>query len=566
MTGDVAGSSRQRQLRLAYGLLAVILALFSYYVSTLYIKAVPLGEPPDEYAHLTYLKEISQNGRLIPDYSGSVIMNSPRKNYLQHPFLYYTFTGLVGRAMHWDARTNFRNYRRLSSIFVSIGVLLWVLVCRRLDLGLMQTCAVTLAACAIPMFTYLAGSINNDNLAYLGVAIFFYGLSGLLTRSPKTWLVLSLGAIIVFLTKATAGLFITIYVFSVTALLACHHFRHRIKDRYLLHNLVKSGILIACICCAYYIPIIIAYHTPFPHAGETRSIHNPPDHPYNFIQYSEIFVRVMLYSLPRVISHKSFAPIPAGHMASFYLMLGSALASWALLAFRKATPVLYAIHIFIFSLLATLLCHDAYLYHGYLRSGLIAGIQPRYYNYTLPGIFICAFYAIRHSSLRKTAFVIFAVSIPSVMVNSIGRGLSAHSQVEAMKHTVVNMDMNHPIVSNASIAGASKAGSEVALGHIDSVQHDSHTTITITGWTVDQRSHTTPDILLVTYKSKLIGVVSNFSARPDVAKSLDQPMALDSGFEIRIKNIPPSIDVCEIHILSRQRHGSLAKLPMPNCP
>src|SRR3546814_17398750 len=67
--------------------------------------------------------------------------------------------------------------RILSACLVGAGFLFWLLAFRNFNLTLAAAVIGTLATCAIPMFTFVAGSINTDTLAYLSVGLAFFGLS-----------------------------------------------------------------------------------------------------------------------------------------------------------------------------------------------------------------------------------------------------------------------------------------------------------------------------------------------------------------------------------------------------
>src|SRR5690606_23832495 len=169
--------------------------------------------PPDERAHATYVNEVARDGRLVPDYEHSRILPSRiRKNYLSHPPLYYTTLGLMGRTLDWDAVDAYRGYRMLSATMVALGMFFWMLAGRGLSVPPTWLLAAAAATNAIPMFPFLAGSMNNDNMAYLGVAMAFFGL---------VWLrrLLALG-----LYFGTLGLLVGFLYQTATALVAMAFF------------------------------------------------------------------------------------------------------------------------------------------------------------------------------------------------------------------------------------------------------------------------------------------------------------------------------------------------------
>src|SRR5690348_17283875 len=90
-----------------YWPVALIVAAMLLASSWFYVHAVPVGDPPDEWAHLGYVADIAVKHHLIPDYRHSAVLNSPAPNYLQHPPLYYTIEGSFGRLFHWDPKKAF---------------------------------------------------------------------------------------------------------------------------------------------------------------------------------------------------------------------------------------------------------------------------------------------------------------------------------------------------------------------------------------------------------------------------------------------------------------------------
>src|SRR3546814_9954050 len=96
--------------------------------------------------------------------------------------------------------------RILSACLVGSGFLFWLLAFRNCNLTLAAAVIGTLATCAIPMFTFVAGSINNDTLAYLSVGLAFFGLSRFRLQPDSRDVIgfscFAAGLIIAFLTKA----------------------------------------------------------------------------------------------------------------------------------------------------------------------------------------------------------------------------------------------------------------------------------------------------------------------------------------------------------------------------
>jgi 4-amino-4-deoxy-L-arabinose transferase-like glycosyltransferase len=148
-------SSRARNLdRVMLGTVIAVFAVFAI----AYTRITPLGASPDELSHLHYITGISDHLRLPP-------ADEPER---QQPPLYYLLGAIVARLTGDDARLI-----RLVSVVLGVLTILTVyLVARRL-FPLRPYLAVGAAGLValLPETQYLAGAINDDNLAWLAGAL-----------------------------------------------------------------------------------------------------------------------------------------------------------------------------------------------------------------------------------------------------------------------------------------------------------------------------------------------------------------------------------------------------------
>lgn len=428
--------------RESYWPLALVLAVLLLATSWFYAHKVPIGDPPDEWAHLSYIAEIANGHHLIPNYMQSVVLNSGAPNYLSHPPLYYTVEGLFGRLLHWDPQRDYTRYRELSSLWVALGLYFWVLACGEFGLDRICTIGVTAACFAIPMFTYLAGAVNNDNLCYFGIALFFYGFGLLQNRITAAPYVVALGTLVVFLTKATGALFLTMFLLT-WVLLAPKQIKWWLRDRSTRNAIMGVVILLAL----YYVPTLIAYHTPFPHAGTAQLAVIAPHPALTFTQFPKAFAGLMVERLPIIFAQVSWAPIPAKLFKWFYLMLAIPLLAW--LVWRPFATPSWQRNLgdaFLIALLVTLLVNLWLSWQAYRIFGQIPGVQPRYYNYALPGLFVIAFMEnARVRVLRRIlliAFVLLAVIFAA--------RIPFRSAIEMDKQTSISGQSGVTISSNSS--------------------------------------------------------------------------------------------------------------------
>jgi 4-amino-4-deoxy-L-arabinose transferase-like glycosyltransferase len=148
-------SSRARNLDRV--MLGTVIAVFAAFAIA-YTRITPLGASPDELSHLHYITGISDHLRLPP-------ADEPER---QQPPLYYLLGAIVARLTGDDARLI-----RLVSVVLGVLTILTVyLVARRL-FPLRPYLAVGAAGLValLPETQYLAGAINDDNLAWLAGAL-----------------------------------------------------------------------------------------------------------------------------------------------------------------------------------------------------------------------------------------------------------------------------------------------------------------------------------------------------------------------------------------------------------
>jgi hypothetical protein len=197
--------------------LALFMLVFVILQGVVMASHSPLSYPPDEMPHLSYINDSIRSPQALPNYSDGKIMGFTQTNYLGHPPLYYSALGVVGKLFSLSPKADYLVFRLISVGFVGLGLALVVLMARELRLA-QTTIALLLFACAsVPMFSYIAGSVSNDTLLYLGMSMGFYGLSRMTNparNGPDALapVVLLAGLLIVFLTKATGIVFMILFL------------------------------------------------------------------------------------------------------------------------------------------------------------------------------------------------------------------------------------------------------------------------------------------------------------------------------------------------------------------
>jgi|GEM_PF-1961128 len=538
--------------------LATALGLFTLGCAWMQASLTPMGTPPDEWAHITHVHEIVVDGRLIPDYADSRILPARKVgNYLGHPPLYYTAEGLAGRLAGWpDPAERVLPYRKLSALFVAIGVGLWVLAGRTLGLPSTLLVATVAAANAIPMFPYLAGSLNNDNLGYLAVALAVYGLVRLDAWPRAGCYIAALGLLMALLTKATVVVFLLAFF---ACWLSLRMRRDGTAPEY--RHLLGAMALAAVVAVAYYLPVLARYGTPFPRSGQLRADLGPPAEPLGPANLLSEFARQMWQRLPEISSHASLAPLAGPLTHAMYALLLLPLLAWVVSLASKAErerPAFAFGVAFIAALGAMLAVHFFMFWQGYRAHGVLSGLQPRYYSFLLPGLFIIGFLACDRS--RPVALLATTFSLLAALLLSVSPARSVQAQMallDAPPPTHLSLDGRHP-----------DPGKEVSppgmAGYVDEVAIRPGS-IRIRGWAIDAASRSRAQRVWVFIDHRPIGAVPTNRGRTDVARALGNFEAMRSGYAATIETGDERIDACRLIVAAEQGDGTLAALVNNGC-
>lgn len=138
-------------------LLGIVIAVFTGF-AVAYTRITPVGASPDELSHLHYINGIADHLRLPP-------AGEPER---QQPPLYYLLGAIVAKLSGDDPRLI-----RLVSVVLGVLTILTVYAVARRLFPLRPALAVGAAALValLPEAQYLAGAINDDNLAWLAGAL-----------------------------------------------------------------------------------------------------------------------------------------------------------------------------------------------------------------------------------------------------------------------------------------------------------------------------------------------------------------------------------------------------------
>lgn len=542
--------------------LAAVLAVFTYAMGWTALDTTGFGHPPDEWAHVTYLDEIAAGDRLVPDYADSRILpQRVRPNYLNHPPLYYSVLGLAARAMGWDAVGDQHRLRALSAAMVALGMFFWVLTARLLGVPPAWAAAIVTACNAIPMFPYLAGSLNNDNLAFLGVAVAVYGAALVARRPGPGLLVAATGLAVTVLAKATAGLFLS--VFAVAWVAAWGWPRWRGRQLPPLAWWLGAGCVLL-LAAAWFAYALARYGGLFPSAGETYPT-MPPESPVGATAFAVEFTQQIWKRLPIVTSHRSLDPLQ-GHLRTlFWTMLAAAAAAWLGGTRGSDADARRLRWCFLAALMVMMAAHLGSMRSLYLETGRFAGMQPRYYAFALPGLFLFGFLGGWRRAWPSLLLAVVAACALALVATVPARNAQRLAQMPAQAAAAEARTLQfRPADSGAAAATARIGIAAQSAGYVD--------TLTVadgvakaSGWALQASDRRPARAIVVMVDDRILGTAPTGRERPDVARVFGVAHAARSGFVVEIRGLPPEIGACDLRLAAEQADGALAWLRFKPC-
>ncbi|MGG4553703.1 hypothetical protein [Paenibacillus humicus] len=351
-----------------------------------YSKSINLGSTPDEIAHLSYVAYLSENKKIIPDYSNFYLYDTngnktETKNYLEHPSIYYHFIGLFLPDNPKDVMKNYDQARNINIGIISIGIIII------LYLGWLQRFSVlghllySVTVTSIPMFGFEGAGINNDNLAVVGGALTLLGAQKLIkgNLSWSSYLFTFIGFSTAVISKITAGIMCGILIFFVFL-----YFFKSIKNKREIFNSKVITVLVCLLPASYFILLKMRYGVFQPslqnldfEAFKQTGFYIPPDERVilPFTSYTKLFLQKLWWSWSQVLSHVS---VPKTSLfESVHLILLPILAIICLFI-KKGKEFIFA-KIGYISLFVFMIIHFLTVLKAHQLTGYTGGIQARYY-------------------------------------------------------------------------------------------------------------------------------------------------------------------------------------------
>jgi hypothetical protein len=236
---------------------AAILGLFA-------LTAVLSAPAPgfDELAHISYVAQIQSTGNPWPALESLRLLDphtfqfTEEANYLNHPPIFYALLAAVGPKLegHPQAILTYR----LFDVWLTTGGLAALL-----GLGLVarfarpEFYAFAIPLACIPILAPLAGTVNNDNLAFLGGTVATLGVWQLAATDRNKWLNVALTGMVLAAWAKLTGFVLTGVIVSVVIIYLM--WRKRLR-----WTMAVPVVLASVLAAAPYVAYLLLYGSPTP--------------------------------------------------------------------------------------------------------------------------------------------------------------------------------------------------------------------------------------------------------------------------------------------------------------
>ncbi|HTV36539.1 MAG TPA: hypothetical protein VMF12_08910, partial [Xanthobacteraceae bacterium] len=302
-------------------------------------------------------------------------------NYLNHPPVYYALHALLGPKL--EGRPQALLAHRLIDIGIAaigFAALLGLGLAARFPRYEFYAYAIPLAC--IPVLVPLAGSINNDNFAFLGGALATLGAWQCVSTGRRGWFALALLGVVVAGWAKLTGLLLTAAM--VSGVIAYLLWRKRLPWSW-----VAAAVFVLLLAAAPYFVFIVQYGSPTPETPAQIALIKDgaraagwADLPRRsfaayLIYFIVAFVAEWMPTLaPRSTFNYALLAIPVAALACAFA--GIALSGHRV--WRRAETALDVVVLAgTAAVVATFAIHVSYSYGRYVAAGWLMDAYPRYY-------------------------------------------------------------------------------------------------------------------------------------------------------------------------------------------
>ncbi|AGK97831.1 hypothetical protein [Clostridium pasteurianum] len=394
-----------------YLIISIYFLVFLFFVFKMFFYAQYVGGFPDEIEHVSYIAYLEKSHKIIPDFKNMTVLEPTKTidnnniknatytfggafNYLGHPPLYYQIMRLSG-AVKIVNNTVIVNFIRLRSFNIALSSLAILLILyigySRIGKNPLLHLLYAAIVVSVPMLAYNSAGINNDTLALIGLSVFVFGLLRFSeeNRNFSTYLIISLGVFISFMSKLTAGLvvFIASCIYIILIII-------KEKDlSFLISKKLFATLPVYIVTALYYIIVYLQTGSIQP----TYKLLDPKDFyasgfyvpvanrtHMNFTQYIVYFSNDFLRTWTGIASNVSLIKIDSlfsvNNIALLILLFLPIILLFQMKKVAKKYPiVLVAISVYLgLAISAVIQCIRAYKEYVNI-SGYMGGYQSRYY-------------------------------------------------------------------------------------------------------------------------------------------------------------------------------------------
>ena len=399
-THTLPAGKKRRILLWIYG------AALLYFVLKQVYFAVWVGGFPDQLGHFSYLAWLSDHPTFLPDFrsisygviSGEhnglpvLYLRPVTVNNMLHPPLYYLLLNLTGGVRSLGDGYYTLDVLRLRFANIALSSATVILAFRLGYTRLKERpplvhALYAMAVATLPMLAYVGASVNNDNLAYFAMAVFF---TGLLRYSEgredlKTYLLVGAGFFLGSFAKLTTAL-LCLIMLGVTLVMSVIRTKSLklILNRYFLLTLPCYLLFLLYEIhvkktCGTWQPSLLDLDPAYYY---TTVFYVPPESrvPMTFFQYVRKFVEGLGYTWSSLYSHKPEVSAIMKNLAwgiVYWIPVAAAVFAGLRSLIRRdgdRLPLPVAL-----GFLGTLAYHFYSNWKGYPVSGYLGALQARYY-------------------------------------------------------------------------------------------------------------------------------------------------------------------------------------------
>jgi len=341
----------------------------------------------DEVAQLSYVAHLQHTGEWWPrlDELRLIDPNTFRftkvPSSLNHPPMFYWLLARLGPTLenHPGAVTL---HRFINVGIAALGLAILLAIPAAAGLTRLDMYAYCIPLAAIPVLSPLAGSVNNDNLAFAGGAIATLAAWRLVATGRTGWLVTALAAMIAAACARLTGLLLSGTM--IAGVLAFLWWRGRFEPRWAMLFAI-AGLIAA----APYLVLIAQYGSPAPGTpGHIALLKSTAAGTFGARAPRQSFTDFAYTFLTDFVANWRPSPVPRSAFYNAMLVLPVAaalcgLAGFAISAGRMARGAEKASDVInvagVVALAAMLACHLAVSYHHHVAFASNTEAYPRYY-------------------------------------------------------------------------------------------------------------------------------------------------------------------------------------------